>query len=178
MTAGGRLGALLLCVAAACGGADKKATTTPDKARAGDPQAMNDFADPANRVDPNDANSPSGPPGSRGPGAASPAGGPGASKVPAPGSPPPPQTAGPGPSPGSDPATPMVTMPNYDPEPNQARSQVDQHLRSPALAPELEVRERRDRQVSRTMGAQVFLGDAAEEHADEVRGERLPRARQ
>ena len=128
MTAGGRLGALLLCVAAACGGADKKATTTPDKARAGDPQAMNDFADPANRVDPNDANSPSGSPGSRGPGGASSAGGPGASKVPAPGSPPP-QTAGPGPSPGSDPATPMVTMPNYDPEPNQARSQVEQHLR-------------------------------------------------
>jgi tetratricopeptide (TPR) repeat protein len=120
-----RLWALALCVAAACGGSDKKEPTTPDKAKAsGDPQAMNDFADPANRVDPNDPGSSGGPPGaSRSPGASSTSGG---GKVPPgtpPGSPPPP-TTGPDLS-----ATPAVTMPNYDPEPGQARSQVEQHLR-------------------------------------------------
>jgi len=124
-----RLGAIAcaswLCLAAACGGADKKATTTPDKPKAADgsSQSMNDVGDPTGP----DAN-----PGGGGtvarPG---PTGG-AAGATPGAGAP-----GSPGPSPGAGsagatvadvPVAPPVTMPNYDPDPAQARTQVDQHL--------------------------------------------------
>jgi tetratricopeptide (TPR) repeat protein len=119
----GRL-ALLGLSLAACGGAAPKTATTPDKAKSSDPQSMNDFGDPADKTNPNDNNPrPPGSEGSATSGSAGRSGGPGG--VPgAPGSPDQPQRAG-----GPDmAATPAVTMPNYDPDPGQARSQVEQHL--------------------------------------------------
>jgi len=116
-----RLAPALLCVVAACGGGGSQAKTTPAPASGGS-QAPNDFGDPADRVNP-DA------PGGGSPGAAGDAGARGAAGRA--GAPP----AGPGgPSaaaagPPAEPPTPAVTMPNYDPEPGQARAQVEQHLR-------------------------------------------------
>ncbi|HMG53370.1 MAG TPA: hypothetical protein VK601_07805, partial [Kofleriaceae bacterium] len=105
--------ALLLALSAACAGADKKEPTTPGKAKAGDPQAMNDFGDPANSVDPNDANAPNRPAGAGGaqrPTGAGRAPDAGGGQPGAPGSAPPDNRAG-----GPDmAATPNVTMPNYD----------------------------------------------------------------
>jgi tetratricopeptide (TPR) repeat protein len=96
-----RLGAVLLCVAAAaCGGNDKKDSTLP---KPGDgSQSM------ANGSDPNS------------PGA-------GSNAAAQPGA----QPAGPtgnGPSVSDDQLNPQVTLPNYDPDPAQAKTQVDQHL--------------------------------------------------
>jgi tetratricopeptide (TPR) repeat protein len=112
-----RLGALMLCVAAGCGGAAAtKATTTPDKMAAGSPdQEMRDPGDPTG---------PAGAPqGAAGGSSATRARGATATPSPDPGD------ASAGGQPGPDLAVgPVVTMPNYDPDPVQARSQVDQHL--------------------------------------------------
>ncbi|HEX3766704.1 MAG TPA: tetratricopeptide repeat protein [Kofleriaceae bacterium] len=136
---------------AACGGTQKPATTPAAQAKpAGDSQASNDFGDPASAANGNDTNP-------RPPGAPAPAS---AGKPRAPGAA--------GQSPGApdaiqDPAadrnraggpelaaTPQVTMPNYDPDPGQARSQVEQHLRvarqalaTPTPDPETALREAR-----------------------------------
>lgn len=104
-----RLGALVLCVAAACGGGAKPATTTPAKVNPDGSQSM---------TDPGDPNSPAGAGNTAGgtPGAAN--GGPNGT----PGAP-----GAPGTSP-DETAGPVVTLPNYDPDPAQAKTQVDQHL--------------------------------------------------
>jgi tetratricopeptide (TPR) repeat protein len=120
------LGALWLGLVA-CGGAQKPATTPAQARPAGDAQAMNDFGDPSGAVNAGDTNP-------RPPGAA-PAG---------PARSPRPSGAGAPPEPLPEPtpdaadrsraggpelaAAPQVTMPNYDPDPAQARAQVDQHL--------------------------------------------------
>lgn len=111
----------------ACGGAQKPAAAPAKAKPAGDAQSMNDFGDPAEAVNAGDTNP-------RPPGAspAGPAQSPRPPRAGAPGSPT---------EPASDPyadrnraggpelaATPQVTMPNYDPDPAQARTQVDQHL--------------------------------------------------
>jgi tetratricopeptide (TPR) repeat protein len=114
----GRLGpsliASLACVIAACGGGDKKEKTTPDKATSGgDSQSMRDTGNPGS------APSASGPAPTASP---PPVGGNstgGASSMPSP--------TGSGPV-ADEPAAPVVTMPNYDPDPAQAKTQVDQHL--------------------------------------------------
>jgi tetratricopeptide (TPR) repeat protein len=115
-----RLGALVLCVAAACGGGEKQEKTTPDKATAGhnaqgQGQEMNDPGEPAR----GSSGVATTTPGRRGgqPGGANAIPGPDSSGAGPTGGPPPPDLAGP-----------PVTMPNYDPDPAQARSQVDQHL--------------------------------------------------
>ncbi|HEU4734707.1 MAG TPA: tetratricopeptide repeat protein [Kofleriaceae bacterium] len=97
-----RLGALLfgLSVVAACAG-EKKEATTPDKARPADAQ----------HPETNDSGGPAGQAGQ--------AGGPDA--------------AGGATQPGGDvsagePGSPAVTMPSYDPDPAQAKAQVEQHL--------------------------------------------------
>jgi tetratricopeptide (TPR) repeat protein len=120
---------LALCVAA-CGGGDKKETTTPDKVKpSGDQQSMNDPGDPVDTGGASDsAGGTSASSGARdtssGPRASGSdtGGGPGVAGGP----------SGPGgPSalpPPAEPALPAVTMPNYDPDPSQARSQVEQHL--------------------------------------------------
>ncbi len=104
------LGALLLSFAVACGGGSKKADTTPGKGSGGsDSQSMTDNGDP---VDPGGSGGTGGTGGTGGmpDGGGSPTG------------------------PGTDPATPgaepevAVSMPNYDPDPAQAKSQVDAHL--------------------------------------------------
>jgi tetratricopeptide (TPR) repeat protein len=113
---------LLVCIVAACGGGDKKEKTTPDKAKTGgDSQSMSDPGDPGS---PN--NVPSGPgtannnpvgrntPGSAGgtnPGDGN-AGNSGSATASVP----------------DAQVSPVVTMPNYDPDPAQARAQVEQHL--------------------------------------------------
>lgn len=113
---------LLVCVVAACGGGDKKEKTTPDKAKTGDAsQSMNDPGDPGSP-----SNVPSGPgtannnpvgrntPGSAGgtnPGDGN-AGNSGSAAASVP----------------DAQVSPVVTMPNYDPDPAQARAQVEQHL--------------------------------------------------
>jgi tetratricopeptide (TPR) repeat protein len=118
----GGLGALAcLLVIAACGGG-KQEKTTPDKVVApGDPAS--DFADPSNKVNPADPNAP--------PGSAGKPGGPnaqaGATVVPGPYGAPGDPNAPPGPDTG-DASTPAVTMPSFDPEPGQAKAQVEQHL--------------------------------------------------
>ena len=104
-------GLFLICVIAACGGGDKKEKTTPDKATpSGDPQAMHDPGDPSGT-----AGNPAGGGVSGGGGAAMPAPNGGGN-------------GGAAPSVPEEPAGPVVTLPNYDPDPAQARSQVDQHL--------------------------------------------------
>jgi len=111
------IGLFAACAAwAACGGGDKKEKTTPDKATSsGDPQAMHDPGDP------------SGVPGNAGT-AGNPAGGGvsggGVAAMP-------PSAGGNGsaaPAVPAEPPAPVVTLPNYDPDPAQARTQVDQHL--------------------------------------------------
>jgi tetratricopeptide (TPR) repeat protein len=107
-----RLGACFVAVVTAlalvaCGGSAKK-TTTPDKAKASDKQEMDDAGDPEG----GDSSSGSTAGGTRG----------------APGTGGDPSGGTPG-TPGSEPpTTPVVTMPNYDPDPGQARSQVEKHL--------------------------------------------------
>jgi tetratricopeptide (TPR) repeat protein len=111
-----RLGALMLCVAAGCGGGDKREKTTPDKAASGGRQGqeMNDSGDPTGG--PSGAGRAAAGPrgdgrsGAAGPDAAGNNGGAG------------------GASAADLAAGPSVTMPNYDPDPAQARTQVDQHL--------------------------------------------------
>ena len=111
----------------ACGGAQKPAAAPAQARPAGDAQSMNDFGDPAGSANAGDTNPR--PPGAAPAGPSQPARPPGAG---APGSAPEPT-----PDPAADrnraggpelAATPQVTMPNYDPDPMQARSQVDQHL--------------------------------------------------
>jgi tetratricopeptide (TPR) repeat protein len=109
-----RFGALLLCFAVACGGGGKKDKTTPGKKTDGS-QSMNDKGDPE----------------------APPTGG-GAAGTPGAGSG---SGSGSGVGGGSDgiasepgDATPQVTYPNLDPDPAQAKSQVDQHLQIAKLA--------------------------------------------
>jgi tetratricopeptide (TPR) repeat protein len=108
--------------AGACGGAQKPAAAPAQAKPAGDSQAMNDFGDPAGAVNGGDTN-----PRSPGAAPAGPARSPGS-----PGSPPdalPDPTADRNRAGGPElAATPPVTMPNYDPDPAQARAQVDQHL--------------------------------------------------
>lgn len=120
----GRLAFVLWCAVAAvaaCGGGDKKATTTPDKVKpSGEQQSMNDTAEPSGgpagasgdkggnaATGDRRANAPGGPSGGGTPGDS------GAASVP--------------PPPAEPPAV-AVTLPNYDPDPSQARSQVEQHL--------------------------------------------------
>jgi tetratricopeptide (TPR) repeat protein len=98
----------------ACGGGTKKATTTPDKAKVADKnkQEMDDPGDPdgaGGNASGSDAA------GGNAGGSQGTAGGPGT----------PPGTPG---APGEPPPPPVVTMPNYDPDPSQARSQVEKHL--------------------------------------------------
>jgi tetratricopeptide (TPR) repeat protein len=120
------LGALWLGLGA-CGGAQKPATT-PQAKPAGDAQAMNDFGDPAGAVNAGDTNprapgaAPSGP--ARSPRPSGAGASPEALPEPTPASAPDRNRAG-GPELA---AAPQVTMPNYDPDPAQARAQVDQHL--------------------------------------------------
>lgn len=101
-----RLPALLLCVAAACGGGTKQEPTTPGKAKPGDGQSMNDPGDP-NAPPSNTAGTP-GQPG----------------QVDANGQPVDPR----GPATPDDVVNPQVTLPNFDPDPAQAKTQVEQHL--------------------------------------------------
>jgi tetratricopeptide (TPR) repeat protein len=129
-----RLGALLLCLAA-CGGAEKKAKTTPDKAAAGEPAATNEFGDPADAANPtgvgrsNTGNTPGSTPGGPDTGAGSRPGarptspGAGANGMPPADANHPDRAGGPELA-----TTPVVSMPNYDPEPTAARAQVEQHL--------------------------------------------------
>jgi tetratricopeptide (TPR) repeat protein len=94
---------LVCCASAGCGGGDKREKTTPDKAMAGGgSQAMSDPGSPGSPGGMTGVASgdPTGSAGSAG----------GASSTPDPQ------------------AGPVVTMPNYDPDPAQARIQVDQHL--------------------------------------------------
>ena len=105
------IGALLFCaLIAACGGGSKKGTTTPTgggkPAGGKDPTAMNDAGDPG---------------GGGGTGSTGGTAGTGGSATPGGGG-------------GSDPATPdpaketPVTFPNHDPDPAQAKAQVDNQL--------------------------------------------------
>jgi tetratricopeptide (TPR) repeat protein len=110
---------LLCCVIAACGGGDKKEKTTPDKATtSGDSQAMKDPGDPGSP--------------SSGAGTGTPtAGGGGAGAIPNPNGGGGTTTPIPAPSPApsiDEQISPPVTLPNYDPDPAQARTQVEQHL--------------------------------------------------
>jgi tetratricopeptide (TPR) repeat protein len=118
----------LVCgTAVACGGGDKKEKTTPDKAASsGGTQAMPDPGDPSGL-----AGGASTPMAGTSPGAGGPSAG-GASAAPA-GSP---GAGGGGATPGSPDllAGPVVTMPNYDPDPAQARTQVEQHLKLARVA--------------------------------------------
>src|SRR6185295_7171267 len=59
----------------------------------------------------------------------------------------------------------------------ERRGHVDQHLVAATGAAEFEVRERGAGQVARLVQPQVFLGDAAEERAQEIAGERACRLR-
>jgi tetratricopeptide (TPR) repeat protein len=116
MTGLGRLGAIAcLCFAAACGGGDKKEPTTPTKAApAGEAQSMNDPGDPG---------APDGNPGGGGTVRQPPPRG--AAGTPAPAAAP---AGGPTADPAAPPPEPVVSLPNFDPEPGQAKTQVDAHL--------------------------------------------------
>jgi tetratricopeptide (TPR) repeat protein len=116
-----------LC-AAACGGPDKQEPTTPGKGKATPGEPASDFADPADAIkDGNGAAPPRTPDPTFSGGSSS--GAPGQAASGAPGMPPgagaPPDNRAGGPELA---ATPNVSMPNYDPDPAQARSQVEQHL--------------------------------------------------
>jgi tetratricopeptide (TPR) repeat protein len=112
------LGALVLSVVvAACGGGSKKAPATPGKGSGGtDSQSMKDGADP---TDPTGG-------GSTGGGGTTPTGG-GGGTTPDPNG----GVAGGGTAPTEpvDPTGPPVIAPNLDPDPQQARAQVDGHLK-------------------------------------------------
>lgn len=95
-----RLSALLLVVAAACGGGSKQASTTP-KPGQGSGQSMADGADP--NLPPGQGGQP-GQPGAQNPDDPR------------------------GPATPDDVLNPNVTLPNFDPDPAQAKTQVDQHL--------------------------------------------------
>jgi len=104
------LGAILLSVLVACGGGEKKGPTTPGKGSGGsDSQSMKDNGDP---VDPGGTGGNGGNGGTAGNTGGSNAG------------------AGSATDPANPPPEPevVVTMPNYDPDPAQAKSQVDAHL--------------------------------------------------
>lgn len=103
-----RLGAVLLCLLVACGGGDKKEKTTPDKKDQGG-QSMKDTGDP----EPAPAGG-----GTTGTGAGTGSAGAGSAASP---------NSGGIASEPSD-ATPQVTYPNLDPDPAQAKTQVDAHL--------------------------------------------------
>ena len=104
-----RVGAVLLSVCAACGGGSKpaqKTTPSPAKGSSADPQSMQDTGTPdASGVSANGGNGANGANGAPNPGGGSNAAG-GA------------QT----------PPEPAVVFPNQDPDPAQAKAQVDQHL--------------------------------------------------
>jgi tetratricopeptide (TPR) repeat protein len=102
-----RFAPLLLCVAAACGGGTKQEPTTPTKARP-DGQSMTDPGDPG--APPSNTATP-GQPGQPG-------------QVGASGQPVDPR----GPATPDDVVNPQVTLPNFDPDPAQAKTQVEQHL--------------------------------------------------
>jgi tetratricopeptide (TPR) repeat protein len=115
--------ALGLGLLGACGGGDKKASTTPSQAKAsGDQQSMNDTGEPDSGGVAGSAGASSGNAAGQRPGASGGTSG-GASS----GSPGGDSTASAMPPPG-EPVLPPVTMPNYDPDPAQAKTQVDQHL--------------------------------------------------
>ncbi len=100
-----RIGAALLCLVVACGGNDKKAPTTPTPAKGSDDQSMKDIGDPTG--------------GAAGGGSGSAvANNGGGSNAPTPNQPPP----------VDEPPAPPIPLPNFDPDPTQAKSQVDQHL--------------------------------------------------
>jgi tetratricopeptide (TPR) repeat protein len=117
-----RIGTVLLCLVAACGGGNKGGKTTPGGGSAGS-QGMNDPGDP----------------GGGGTGSAGDPGGTGGGTDP---------TAGGG---GSNPGGgPPIIAPNLDPDPAQAKTQVDQHLTvakaalsAPTPDPETALREAR-----------------------------------
>jgi len=103
----GGFGLALWCAAAGCGGTTKREPTTPDKAgAAGESQSMTDTGEPGAGPGGPGTGANATPPGSGGPGGPATSGG---------------LQAG-------DQLGPVVTMPNYDPDPAQARTQVDQHL--------------------------------------------------
>ncbi len=99
-----RVAALLVCATAACGGGAKPATTTPVAASPAGSQSMADSGDPNNPAGGASAGGPNGTPGTAG----APNGTPSTT---------PDESSGP-----------AVTLPNYDPDPAQAKTQVDQHL--------------------------------------------------
>jgi tetratricopeptide (TPR) repeat protein len=102
-----RIGAVLLCVAAACGGGDKKGTTTPAPAKGSgdDTQSMKDIGDPTAGGGGGSAT---------GSGTVAVGGGSGSG-------------SGTQPVPVDPPAAP-IPLPDFDPDPTQAKAQVDQHL--------------------------------------------------
>jgi len=105
-----RIGAVLLSLLVACGGGDKKEKTTPDKKTDG--QSMKDTGDP--EAPPTGGTGTGGTAGTGGGSAGDGSGG---------GSP---NSGGVASEPGE--ATPQVTYPNLDPDPAQAKTQVDAHL--------------------------------------------------
>jgi len=143
----GRSGVLAcLLLIAACGGG-KQEKTTPDKATPDVAQPASDFADPSSKVNPNDPNAP--PASATKPGAAPVAAGPGGPPGLG-GSPGDPSAPGAEATAAVEPSTPAVTMPSFDPDPAQAKAQVEQHLQlartalgSPTPDPETALREAR-----------------------------------
>lgn len=138
-----QLGALGPLSLGACGGAQKPAAPPAQARPGGDPQAMNDVGDPAGAANGGDTTPRT--PGTA-PGGAARSPGAGASPAsPPPDSPDHNRAGGPDLA-----ATPQVAMPNYDPDPAQARAQVDQHLQiarqalaSPTPDPDTALREAR-----------------------------------
>ena len=106
-----RLGAVLLCFAVACGGGGKKDKTTPGKKKDEGGQSMKDNGDP--EAPPTGGG---GKTGGSGAGSNVAGGGSGAGSA-----------NGSGASEPSD-TTPQVMYPNLDPDPAQAKTQVDAHL--------------------------------------------------
>src|SRR5687767_7435132 len=96
---------LAVCLVA-CGGKGKDAKTTPDKVAGSDDPSMKDPGDPTGGPGATPGSDPANP---GGPGA-----GPGGSPT--------------GPGGGPDPTGPAVIPPNLDPDPAQAKTQVDAHL--------------------------------------------------
>lgn len=111
-----RLGTVLLCLAiAACGGGSKKGSTTP-----GGGTVRDGGNDPTSMADGTDPTAGSGTTGGTTGGGTTPSAGGGTTPSPGGG-----DTSGPG----VDPAPEVpITFPNHDPDPAQAKSQVDQQL--------------------------------------------------